>query len=185
MLGDCYKYGANSGKVYSEQVIASRECKDDTGAFTLDTTLEDKQPGDPLLTINVPETYEDGTTRVPGSLYVLIFTSVNDQAGRKYYWYNDEDIRKISIQIDRLDPFASIENVRLLQLRDQNGFPATATLMLDYKLFDASPETGEVYFNDSITYTWNPETGDIKVESKIAEDQAKVFAKDAFEVERK
>lgn len=82
MRGDCYKYGANSGKVYSEQVIASRECKDETGAFTLDTTLEDKQPGDPLLTINVPE------------------------------------------------------------------------------------------------------TGDIKVESKIAEDQAKVFAKDAFEVER-
>lgn len=184
MRGDCYKYGANSGKVYSEQVIASRECKDETGAFTLDTTLEDKQPGDPLLTINVPETYEDGTTRVPGSLYVLIFTSVNDQAGRKYYWYNDEDIRKISIQIERLDPSASIENMRLLQLRDQNGFPATATLMLDYKLFDASPETGEVYFNDSITYTWNPETGDIKVESKIAEDQAKVFAKDAFEVER-
>lgn len=184
MLGDCYKYGANSGKVYSEQVIASRECKDETGAFTLDTTLEDKQPGDPLLTINVPETYKDGTTRVPGSLYVLIFTSVNDQAGRKYYWYNDEDIRKISIQIERLDPSASIENMRLLQLRDQNGFPATATLMLDYKLFDVSPETGEVYFNDSITYTWNPETGDIKVESKIAEDQAKVFAKDAFEVER-
>lgn len=185
MLGDCYKYGANSGKVYSEQVIASRECKDETGAFTLDTTIEDKQPGDPLLTINVPETYEDGTVRVPGSLYVLIFTSVNDQAGRKYYWYNDEDIRKISIQIDRLDPFASIENVRLLQLRDQNGFPATATLMLDYKLFDYDPETGKVYYNDSITYTWNPETGNIKVESKIAEDQAKVFAKDAFEVERK
>lgn len=185
MLGDCYKYGANSGKVYSEQVIASRECKDETGAFTLDTTLEDKQPGDPLLTINVPETYEDGTTRAPGSLYVLIFTSVNDQAGRKYYWYNDEDIRKISIQIDRLDPSASIENMRLLQLRDKKGFPATATLMLDYKLFDKSPETGEVYFNGSITYTWNPENGDIKVESKIAEDQAEVFAKDAFEVERK
>ena len=115
MRGDCYKYGANSGKVYSEQVIASRECKDDTGAFTLDTTLEDKQPGDPLLTINVPETYEDGTARAPGSLKVLIFTSVNDQTGRKYYRYNDEDIRKISIPIDRLDPSASIENMRLLE----------------------------------------------------------------------
>ncbi len=56
--------------------------------------------------------------------------------------------------------------------------------MLDYNLYDHDPETGEVYFNDSITYTWNPETGDIKVESKIAEDQAEVFAKDAFEVER-
>lgn len=184
MRGDCYKYGANSGKVYSEQVIASRECKDDTGAFTLDTTLEDKQPGDPLLTINVPETYEDGTARAPGSLKVLIFTSVNDQAGRKYYRYNDEDIRKNSIPIDRLDPSASIENMRLLELRDQNGLPATATLMLDYILFDVSPDTNKVYFNGSITYTWNPETGDIKVESKIAEDQAEFFAKDAFEVER-
>ena len=111
MRGDCYKYGANSGKVYSEQVIASRECKDDTGAFTLDTTLEDKQPGDPLLTINVPETYEDGTARAPGSLEVLLFTAVNDQTGRKYYRYNDEDIRKISIPIDRLDPSASIERI--------------------------------------------------------------------------
>ena len=56
--------------------------------------------------------------------------------------------------------------------------------MLDYILFDVSPDTNKVYFNDSITYTWNPETGNIKVESKIAEDQAEVFAKDAFEVER-
>ena len=190
MRGLTYEYGKDSGKICSEQIIASKECTEKCDAFTLDPTIESKQPGDTLLTVNVPMHNEDGVT-IPQdfSLNILLFTSIKADAEiptiqhpvqssgtlesgeaasmtaaptgtKSYYWYQKEDVDAIERLYRALDLTKPDERL-IIDSLDDNYFPANYLLSLQGQRFYVDPETTLVTFNRSFQVTFDPETGTI------------------------
>lgn len=190
MCGESYKYGTDSGKICNEQIIASKDCKDKCDAFTLDPTIESKQPGDTLLTVNVPMGNEDGISLGQDfSLDILLFTSIKADAEiptiqhpvqssgtlesgeaasmtaaptgtKSYYWYQKEDVDTIGRLYRTLDP-ANSDDRKLLDTLDDNQFPATYMLSLDGLFYEIDPRSGQITYNRSFQVTFDPETGTI------------------------
>lgn len=190
MRGLTYEYGKDSGKICRGQIIASKECTEKCDAFTLDPTIESKQPGDTLLTVNVPMSYEDGNARGKDySLDILLFTSIKADAEiptiqppvqssgtfesgeaasmtavptgtKSYYWYQKEDVDAIGRLYRALDPENS-DDWKLIESLDDNYFPANYLLSLQGQRFYVDPETALYTYNRSFQVTFDPETGRI------------------------
>lgn len=188
--GLTYEYGKDSGKICNGQIIASKECKEECNAFTLDPTIESKQPGDTLLTVNVPMHDADGVTMPQDfSLDVLLFTSIKADAEiptiqppvqssgtlesgeaasmaaaptgtKSYYWYQKEDVDAIGRLYQFLDP-TKPDEYTIMKSLDDNYFPANYLLSLQGQRFYRDPETTRVTFNRSFQVTFDPETGTI------------------------
>jgi hypothetical protein len=188
--GLTYEYGKDSGKICREQIIASKECTEKCDAFTLDPTIESKQPGDTLLTVNVPMSYEDGNARGKDySLDILLFTSIKADAEiptiqppvqssgtlesgeaasmtavptgtKSYYWYQKEDVDAIDRLYRALDQ-TKPEEYMIIKSLDDNYFPANYLLSLQGQRYYVDPETALVAYNRSFQVTFDPETGTI------------------------
>lgn len=190
MRGLTYEYGKDSGKICRGQIIASKECTEECDAFTLDPTIESKQPGDTLLTVNVPMQDADGTwLGQEYSLDILLFTSIKADAEiptiqhpvqssgtfesgeaasmtavptgtKSYYWYQKEDVDAIGRLYHFLDP-SNPDDWKLIESLDENQFPATYMLSLDGLFYELDPRSGHITYNRSFQVTFDPETGTI------------------------
>ena len=190
MRGLTYEYGKDSGKICRGQIIASKECKEKCDAFTLDPTIESKQPGDTLLTVNVPMHDADGTwLGQEFSLNILLFTSIKADAEiptiqppvqssgtfesgeaasmtavptgtKSYYWYQKEDVDAIDRLYRALD-LTKPEEYMIIKSLDDNYFPANYLLSLQGQRYYVDPETALVAYNRSFQVTFDPETGRI------------------------
>ena len=188
--GLTYEYGKDSGKICNGQIIASKECKEECDAFTLDPTIESKQPGDTLLTINVPLHDANGIVLDQEfSLNILLFTSIKADAEiptiqppvqssgtlesgeaasmtaaptgtKSYYWYQKDDVDAISRLYQFLDPSNPDERM-IMESLDENQFPATYMLSLDGLFYELDPRSGHITYNQSFQVTFDPETGTI------------------------
>lgn len=188
--GYTYEYGKDSGKICREQIIASKECTEKCDAFTLDPTIESKQPGDTLLTINASMHNEDGSWLGQDfSLDILLFTSIKADAEiptiqhpvqssgtlesgeaasmtavptgtKSYYWYQKEDVDAIGRLYRALDP-TKPEEFMIMESLDDNYFPANYLLFLQGQRYYVDPETYLVAYNRSFQVTFDPETGRI------------------------
>lgn len=87
-----------------------------------------------------------------GVLKLLLFSSIADKDGNTYYWYQKDDV-------SRLAPVYAGQSDKT----DENGFPASAVIDLDFVTRNVNPETLEVSYPEEIDYIWNPETNEISV----------------------
>lgn len=156
--GDAFAYGKTSGAVLSEQTISSKDLSlvKDPNAVQ-DGTLESVlNHGSPILDLYVPEKYADGTSRPPqGSVQVLLFTDIKDTAGTQYFWYESDDVAKVSKIYDNLDGTLDSRYAAMKLNRDANGFPASYTFTLNYNMFDTNLNTGNPSYFSEVNYHFN------------------------------
>lgn len=162
--GGAYAFGTESGPIYQKQVLTESHPADFdvTGANPIAVTytgMESLVSGGRILRIAVPAADGDGNAIMPdptnpsaahdpvkGNLVVKIYRSIQDQSHNKYNWYTDADVALIRRAYP--DP----TNAAL----DAHGFPAVATLTLDFVLSAENPNTQERSFFSGVTYVWNP-----------------------------
>ena len=154
--GNSYEIGKKDGPVLSEQTITSKDLAlvSDANAKQ-DMTLESiVNSGNPILDLYVPTKDNSGNCLDPQQWHVtvLLFTDMKDTAGTQYFWYEADDVKKVSEAYERLDPDASELNKKMLANRDAKGFPASFTFTLDYNLCDTNPNTGRMSFFDEVVY---------------------------------
>jgi len=156
--GDAFAYGKTSGAVLSEQTISSKDLSlvKDPNAVQ-DGTLESVlNHGSPILDLYVPEKYADGTSRpAQGSVQVLLFTDIKDTAGTPYFWYESDDVAKVSKIYDNLDGTLDSRYAAMKLNRDANGFPASYTFTLNYNMFDTNLNTGSLSYFTEVNYHFN------------------------------
>lgn len=87
-----------------------------------------------------------------GALKLLLFSSIADKDGNTYYWYQQDDV-------SRLAPVYAGQSDKT----DENDFPASAVIDLDFVTRNVNPETLEVSYPEEMDYIWNPETNEISV----------------------
>lgn len=137
----------------------------DQNKVSITPAIKDRTSAGELLTIDVPEKNDDGTSRdQTGHIDVLIFTKIRDTAGHTYEWTNSSDratLGPLYASLDLTDP----DDLALIDTLDNSGadytdgkcFPANERLTLDYNMYDVNPRTNIPSYYGGITYTWNPD----------------------------
>lgn len=136
----------------------------DQNKVSINPKIKDRTSAGELLTIDVPEKKDDGTSRdQTGSIDILIFTKIRDDAGHTYEWTNSSDratLGPLYKNLDLTDP----DDQALVRSLDNGGayesekcFPATERLTLDYSMYDHNVNTDRYSYYGGITYTWNPD----------------------------
>lgn len=175
-FGGTYEIGRVDGPLYSKQILtdfnamahhpgrdvsnASFDVKDTTEIEHDLQNLESITSGE-IVTIPVPAADAQGHAILPpddpndpdakhaqvkGHLVVKIYRTIADQTGKEYNWYTRKDWETISIGYP--NPYDPVV--------DGHGFPAAATLTLDFVLSAENPNTGVRSFFPGVTYVWNP-----------------------------
>ena len=151
----------------TEQTITEEDLTGltDQNKVSITPKIKDRTSEGTLLTIDVPEKNDDGTSRdQAGSLEVLIFTKIRDDAGHTYEWTNSSDRATLGALYKDLDP-TDTDDLALIDSLDNSGadyadgkcFPANERLTLDYNMYDVNPRTNIPSYYGGITYTWNPD----------------------------
>ena len=117
-----------------------------------------------LLTIEIPEKDTTGAPRgQTGSIDILIFTKIRDEAGHTYEWTNSSDRATLGPLYKNLDP-TDLDDLALISSLDNGGdyesekcFPANERLTLDYNMYDYNVNTDKYSYYEQIKYTWNPD----------------------------
>ena len=151
----------------TEQTITEEDLTGltDQNKVSISPPIKEHTTAGTLLTIDVPEKNDDGTSRdQAGSLEVLIFTKIRDDAGHTYEWTNSSDRATLGALYKDLDP-TDTDDLALIDSLDNSGadyadgkcFPANERLTLDYNMYDVNPRTNIPSYYGGITYTWNPD----------------------------
>ena len=172
---------SSDGSVYEESVFMAEDgppkVEKTVGKYTPVpyANLETKNGGSNLFTLGIPVT-SDGhylnddpyTKTLGGTVYVLIYQTIDATNGSPFEWYNtfksgnDSDVGWAIRKEVLGDP-------DFYGKHDSTGFPAAAVLKLDFIFSTPNPKTNEPTYFDSVTYRWNPSKGVDSEDYLIAE----------------
>jgi hypothetical protein len=162
--GEAFKIGEESGDVFTEQTITDRSLAgiNDQNPISISPSIETRKDAGRLIDICVPQKNSTGAYKgQTGSLEVLVFTYIPDDAGHRYLWYEPSHRSQLGPVFKNLNPSIPAQADQIAALDNHgdyaNGkaFPSSAYLKLDFNFFDTNPRTGVPSCFDEITYTWH------------------------------
>lgn len=162
--GEAFKIGEESGDVFTQQTITDRSLTgiNDQNPISISPSIETYRNAGKLIDICVPQKNSTGAYKgQTGSLEVLVFTYVPDDAGHQYLWYEPSHRSQLGPVFKNLDPSIPAQAAQIAALDNNSdyasgkAFPSSAYLKLDFNFYDNNPRTGIDSCFDEITYTWH------------------------------
>lgn len=150
----------------TEQTITDEDLTgiNDLNKVSISPKIKERTTERELLTIEIPEKDTTGAPRgQTGSIDILIFTKIRDDAGHTYEWTNSSDRATLGPLYKNLDP-TDLDDLAMINSLDNGGdyesekcFPANERLTLDYNMYDYNVNTDKYSYYEQIKYTWNPD----------------------------
>ena len=167
--GPAFKIGEETGDVFTEQTITDRALTgiDDQNPISISPSIETKVDAGRLLDICVPQNIAGVARDQTGTIEVLVFTYISDDAGHRYLWYEPSHRSQICPLFKNLDynnlsqkgQIDALDNISVF-LNDTSGskeksFPSSAYLKLDFNFYEHNLNTDSYSYYEDITYTWH------------------------------
>ena len=166
-----FKFGENSGAIFTEQTITQRDAYVDSSDATRsdanpvkDPNLEGRRSsGSELFTISIPTKDSDGNSlSQQGSLTVMLFAGVKDTDGHEYLWFNNDDHSALSADFKAFADDATTEaELAMVRSLDNSYFPSTQRITLEYNMYEHNSLTDTYTYFTGVTYNWNYDTGEV------------------------